>query len=41
MIAASVLKMRGLDNFVDVIGGFSAIAKTAVKRTQFQCSSKG
>jgi glyoxylase-like metal-dependent hydrolase (beta-lactamase superfamily II)/rhodanese-related sulfurtransferase len=41
MIAASVLKMSGLDNFVDVIGGFSAIAKTAVKRTQFQCSSKG
>jgi rhodanese-related sulfurtransferase len=41
MIAASVLKLRGLDNFVDVIGGFSAIAKTAVKRTQFQCSSKG
>jgi hydroxyacylglutathione hydrolase len=41
MIAASFLKMKGYDQFVDVIGGFSAIAKTNVKTTQFQCSSKG
>ena len=41
MIAASVLKMHGFNGFADVIGGFSAISKTAVKTSQFQCSSKG
>jgi len=41
MIAASVLKMHGIDEFVDVIGGFSAISKTDVKTSQFQCASKG
>ncbi|MBM3186609.1 MAG: MBL fold metallo-hydrolase [Bacteroidetes bacterium] len=41
MIAASVLKMHGISDFADVIGGFSAISKTSVKTSQFQCSSKG
>ncbi|WP_027001322.1 MBL fold metallo-hydrolase [Hugenholtzia roseola] len=37
MIAASMLKQRGWDNFVDVRGGFSAIEKTAVKTTEYVC----
>jgi rhodanese-related sulfurtransferase len=41
MIAASVLKIHGVNGFADVIGGFSAISKTAVKTSQFQCPSKG
>lgn len=41
MIAASVLKMHGHKNFSDVIGGFSAISKTNVKTTAFQCTPKG
>ncbi len=37
MIAASILKSRGWDNFVDVEGGFSAIKETDVKRTEYVC----
>jgi rhodanese-related sulfurtransferase len=37
MIAASILKQRGWDNFVDVEGGFSAIKDTDVKRTEYVC----
>jgi glyoxylase-like metal-dependent hydrolase (beta-lactamase superfamily II)/rhodanese-related sulfurtransferase len=37
MIAASILKQRGWDNFVDVEGGFSAIKNTDVKRTEYVC----
>jgi glyoxylase-like metal-dependent hydrolase (beta-lactamase superfamily II)/rhodanese-related sulfurtransferase len=40
MIAASVLKQHGIETFADVIGGFSAITKTNVKITDFQCASK-
>ena len=40
MIAASVLKSHGFDDFYDVIGGFSAISKTDVDISKFQCSSK-
>jgi hydroxyacylglutathione hydrolase len=40
MIAASFLKLKGINNLVDVIGGFSAIAKTEVIKTKFQCASK-
>jgi glyoxylase-like metal-dependent hydrolase (beta-lactamase superfamily II)/rhodanese-related sulfurtransferase len=40
MIAASVLKQHGFETFADVIGGFSAISKTNVKITDFQCASK-
>jgi glyoxylase-like metal-dependent hydrolase (beta-lactamase superfamily II)/rhodanese-related sulfurtransferase len=37
MIAASILKQRGWDNFVDVEGGFQAIASTGVERTDYVC----
>lgn len=37
MIAASILKQRGWDDFVDVEGGFSAIKDTDVKRTDYVC----
>jgi rhodanese-related sulfurtransferase len=39
MIAASVLKSRGIHNFKEVAGGFGAIAKTNVPRTNFVCPS--
>lgn len=37
MIAASILKQRGWENFVDVEGGFAAIKNTDVKRTEYVC----
>ncbi len=37
MIAASILKQRGWDNFVDVKGGFVAISNTAVPKTEYIC----
>lgn len=37
MIAASILKQRGWDNFVDVSGGFSAIKNTALPKTEYVC----
>ena len=37
MIAASILKQRGWDNFVDVEGGFGAIKATDVPRTEYVC----
>lgn len=37
MIAASILKQRGWDLFVDVEGGFGAIKNTDVKRTAYVC----
>lgn len=40
MIAASILKSRGIHNFKEVDGGFSAIAKTTVPKTDFVCQSK-
>ncbi|MFN3875529.1 MAG: rhodanese-like domain-containing protein, partial [Flavobacteriales bacterium] len=39
MIAASILKQRGWDDFVDVEGGFSAIKETDVERTEYVCPS--
>ncbi len=39
MIAASILKQRGWENFVDVEGGFNAIKDTDVKRTEYVCPS--
>jgi rhodanese-related sulfurtransferase len=39
MIAASILKSRGYNNFIEVEGGFSAIAKTAVPKTDYVCPS--
>ncbi|MBK7375482.1 MAG: MBL fold metallo-hydrolase [Ferruginibacter sp.] len=37
MIAASILKQRGWDNFADVSGGFSEMAKTNVPKTAYVC----
>ena len=39
IIAGSILKSRGFNNFVDVIGGYGAISKTNVTRTDFVCPS--
>jgi len=39
MIAASVLKARGIHNIVDVAGGFAAIKKTDLATTEFVCPS--
>ena len=40
MIAASILKQNGFDNFVDVSGGFNEIAKTTqLPKTAYVCPS--
>ncbi|SDM02787.1 MBL fold metallo-hydrolase [Siphonobacter aquaeclarae] len=39
MIAASILKSRGVDRVVDIAGGFGAIAKTEVPKTAFVCQN--
>ena len=40
MIAASILEARGFRNFSEVAGGYNAIAKTTVPKTNFVCQSK-
>ncbi|MCX2575969.1 MBL fold metallo-hydrolase [Pedobacter sandarakinus] len=40
MIAASILKARGVTNVVDIAGGYGAIKNTDLKRTDFACPSK-
>jgi hydroxyacylglutathione hydrolase len=40
MIAASILQARGFRNFTEIDGGFNAIAKTDIPRTDFVCQSK-
>lgn len=40
MIAASILQARGFRNFSEIEGGFNAIAKTVVPKTDFVCQSK-
>ncbi|MGZ4096521.1 MAG: MBL fold metallo-hydrolase [Bacteroidia bacterium] len=40
MIAASILKARGIHNFKEVAGGFKAIAEAGVPKTNFVCQSK-
>ena len=40
MIAASILQARGYRNFTEVEGGFNAITKTDVPKTNFVCQSK-
>jgi hydroxyacylglutathione hydrolase len=37
MIAASMLKQRGYENFVDVIGGFKDIKATSLPKTEYVC----
>ncbi len=40
MIAASILQGRGYRNFTEVAGGFDAITKTNVAKTNFVCQTK-
>ncbi len=40
MMAASILQARGYRNFTEIEGGFNAIAKTTVPKTDFICQSK-
>jgi len=40
MIAASILRSRGVENVIDVAGGYGAIKNTGLKRTDFACPSK-
>ena len=40
MITASILQARGYRNFTEVAGGFAAIAKTGIEKTDFVCQSK-
>lgn len=37
MIAASMLKQRGFDNFVDVVGGMDSIKETELPLTEYVC----
>ncbi|MFC7772451.1 MBL fold metallo-hydrolase [Flavobacterium sp. GCM10027622] len=40
MIAASILQARGYRNFTEIEGGFNAIAKTELPKSDFVCQSK-
>lgn len=40
MIAASILKARGVENVIDIAGGYGALKETKLQRTDFACSSK-
>ncbi|WP_338648300.1 MBL fold metallo-hydrolase [Flavobacterium sp. KS-LB2] len=40
MMAASILQARGYRNFTEIEGGFGAIGKTDVPKTDFVCQSK-
>ena len=40
MIAASILQARGYRNFIEIEGGFKAISKTQIPKTDFVCQSK-
>lgn len=40
MIAASILQARGYRNFSEIEGGFNAIAKTDIPKSDFVCQSK-
>ena len=40
MIAASILEARGYRNFTEIEGGFNAISKTNLPKTDFVCQSK-
>jgi rhodanese-related sulfurtransferase len=37
MIAASILKSRGWENFVDIVGGLTSISSTSVPKTEYLC----
>uniref|UniRef100_UPI00404AF695 MBL fold metallo-hydrolase n=1 Tax=Flavobacterium sp. TaxID=239 RepID=UPI00404AF695 len=40
MIAASILQARGFRNFTEIAGGFAAISKTNIPKSDFVCQSK-
>lgn len=40
MMAASILQARGYRNFTEIAGGFNAISKTGVPKTDYVCPSK-
>jgi hypothetical protein len=40
MIAASILKSRGFEQFEDVVGGMAEIAKSSIPRTDYVCLSQ-
>jgi hydroxyacylglutathione hydrolase len=40
MIAASILKARGIDRIIDIAGGYQQLQHTSLKRTDFACPSK-
>lgn len=40
MIAASILQARGYRNFIEIEGGFKAIAEAQIPKTDFVCQSK-
>uniref|UniRef100_UPI00374D1772 MBL fold metallo-hydrolase n=1 Tax=Flavobacterium sp. TaxID=239 RepID=UPI00374D1772 len=40
MIAASILQARGYRNFTEIEGGYNAILKTNIPKTDFVCQSK-
>ncbi len=40
MIAASILKSRGIHNLIDIAGGFGAISKTSIPTTDFACPTQ-
>jgi hydroxyacylglutathione hydrolase len=40
MIAASILQARGFRNFSEIEGGYNAISKTDIPKTDFVCQSK-
>jgi len=40
MMAASILQARGYRNFTEIEGGFNAIAKTNIPKSDFVCQTK-
>ena len=40
MVAASILQARGFRNFTEVAGGYAAISKTDIPKSDFICQSK-
>ena len=37
MIAASILKQRGWDNFTEIRDGFAELVKTSLPKTNYVC----
>ena len=39
VIAASILKSRGIHNLIDIAGGFKSIQETQIPKTDYVCPS--